>query len=44
MQSILEQFACGKINAEEYYFDEDSEYSRAMQKLSDLELKLTSTM
>ena len=44
MRSILEEFACGNISPEIKYFKSDSEYGRAMQKLADIEEKLSSAL
>ena len=44
MKSILEEFAYGNISPEARYFKRDSEYGRAMQKLTDNEEKLLSLL
>jgi hypothetical protein len=44
MKSILEEFAYGNIITEPHFFEKDSRYARALQKIVDCEDKLISML
>ena len=44
MPSILEEFAIGNINPGERSFKQDTEYGRALKKLTDIERKVLASL